>query len=414
MCPSVTPRDSTLTALWPLNGDARDLINGLNGTFMNNPSFVTGYVGQAVQCSFDVFIMLPYIEFYSRSFTIELWFYRTYFDNASMGLFAECASLNASHCLHLEIQTNSVLYMGFFLNDGQGSTSLVDNQWYHVAFVYDYTHRQRLIYLNGLMETMSYGSDNAVSPYLGQSGNASIGNVINFGNFFVGNIDQVSITYRVKTADEILDDASLVAYYSFDCGSTLDSGPNLLHGNAAEQTMVTGRVKDALFFNSSNAFFQTPAFLAFGIANQSFSISLWMKPLSLVGVLVHVSNQSIGDGWCVPMLGFNSSGILVAQVPFSSVTESLVGVNVWTHVVQTFSATNGLRLYINGTLRSASSVASVSPPYQPMYVTVASQRSGGADCMSGSIALRSYAGAIDELRIHNREINVSEICMLSS
>ena len=414
MCPSVIPRDSTLTALWPLNGDARDLINGLNGTLMNNPSFVTGYVGQAVQCSFNVFIMLPYIDLYRRSFTIELWFYRTYFNNTSMSMFGDCASSNASHCLHLQIQQNSLLYMGFFQNDCQGSTFIVNNQWYHAAFVYDYTHQQRRIYLNGLIEPISSGSDNSVSPYLGQSGNASIGNTMSFDNFFVGNIDQVSITYRVKTADEILDDASLVAYYSFDCGSTLDSGPNLLHGNAAEQTMVTGRVNDALFFNSSNAFFQTPAFLAFGVANQSFSISLWMKPLSLMGVLVHVSNQSTGNGWCVPMLGFNSSGTLVAQVPFSSVTESLVGVNVWTHVVQTFSVTNGLRLYINGTLRSASSAAAVSPPYQPVYVTIASQRSGGADCLSGPIALRSYAGAIDELRIHNREINVSEICMLSS
>ena len=77
-----------------------------------------------------------------------------------------------------------------------------------------------------------------------------------------------------KTAKEILDDASLVAYYSFDCGSTLDSGPNLLHDYASGQTTVTGQVNSALQFDSSNGYFQTSGFTALGISNHSFSISL--------------------------------------------------------------------------------------------------------------------------------------------
>ena len=50
------------------------------------------------------------------------------------------------------------------------------------------------------------------------------------------------------------------------------------------------------------------------------------------------------------LLGFNSAGMLVAQVSSSVMASSTLPLNVWTHVIQTFSVINDLRLYINGTL----------------------------------------------------------------
>jgi hypothetical protein len=97
--------------------------------------------------------------------------------------------------------------------------------------------------------------------------------------------DHVSITYRAKTSNEILDDASPVAYYSFDCGSTLDTGPNLLHGHANGQTTVAGQINEAIEFNSSTAYFQASGFTALGTSNKSFSISLWIKPYCMPTVL---------------------------------------------------------------------------------------------------------------------------------
>ena len=251
--------------------------------------------------------------------------------------------------------------------------------------------------------------------FLGQSDDAFIGYVNGYNSdHFVGYINHVSITHRAKSAAEILNDATLLAYYSFDCGSTLDSGLNLQHGFAIGQSTVTGRVKDALLFNSSTAYFQTPGFLAFGTANQSFSISLWLRPLNQSGVIMHLSNQSTGDAWCVPLLGFNPSGNLVAHLSSSNITGPVLGLNVWTHVVQTFSVAHGLQLYLNGTLFRSSSAAALSAPYQPIYVTVASRRSGGSTCMWGSIVCGPYAGVIDELRLFNRELSPTEILLLSS
>jgi hypothetical protein len=128
--------------------------------------------------------------------------------------------------------------------------------------------------LNGLLENFILLNPGGAHLFTGQSGNVEIAGVSVFNRYFFGYIDHVSVTYRAETAKEILDDASLVVYYLFDYGSTLDSGPNLLHGFPTGQTTVSGRVNNALEFDSSNGYFQASGFTGLGISNHSFSISL--------------------------------------------------------------------------------------------------------------------------------------------
>jgi hypothetical protein len=71
-CPSSLPIDQTLTALWSLDGDADDLMNRYNGMLIGSPSFVSRYVGQAIQRGINTYVMIPHIDFYQRSFTVEL------------------------------------------------------------------------------------------------------------------------------------------------------------------------------------------------------------------------------------------------------------------------------------------------------------------------------------------------------
>lgn len=251
--------------------------------------------------------------------------------------------------------------------------------------------------------------------YLGQSGNVTIGNIETFNFKFVGYIDHVSITYRAKTPVEVLDDATLLAYYSFDCGSTYDSGPNLLHAHAVATFIVPGRVNDAILFNTSAAYFQAPAITALGITNQSFSFSFWIKPLRVLGVLIHLSNTSASNDWCSTILGFSSSGYIIAQVSGVTLTGPTLPLNVWTHVVHTYSVTNGIRLYVNGTL-SGSSGGNIGRqgPDMPVYLNVANQLSEIVSCSWGNIGSGSFNGVINEFRVYSREVNSSEICMLSS
>jgi hypothetical protein len=69
-------------------------------------------------------------------------------------------------------------------------------------------------------------------------------------------IDQVSLVMRTKTESEILDDATLVCWHSFDGGSYDDSGSLGLNGTAANVTIVNGRVNQAINFTSDLSYYQ--------------------------------------------------------------------------------------------------------------------------------------------------------------
>jgi hypothetical protein len=70
----------------------------------------------------------------------------------------------------------------------------------------------------------------------------------------------------------------------------------------------------------------------------------------------------LGTGSCLGMWGLTSSGVVTVNV-VNSVSNTAVGAtasaalqtNVWTHIAQTFSVTNGTRLFINGALVATTS-----------------------------------------------------------
>ena len=96
----------------------------------------------------------------------------------------------------------------------------------------------------------------------------------------------------------------------------------------------------------------------------------------------------------------------------------ILTINTWTHVVETFSLTNGLRLYVNGTLyASVPGISTYLASGVQNYLTVASTLTASIQttfCTStGVLRLGSYNGAVDELRVYNRELTAEESCTLS-
>ncbi|CAF4162531.1 unnamed protein product, partial [Adineta steineri] len=69
-------------------------------------------------------------------------------------------------------------------------------------------------------------------------------------------IDQVSLTMSAKSAGDILNDATLASWHSFDCEITHDSGPNKLQGKAVDVTLASGKVNQALKFSLSSSYYQ--------------------------------------------------------------------------------------------------------------------------------------------------------------
>jgi hypothetical protein len=223
----------------------------------------------------------------------------------------------------------------------------------------------------------------------------------------------------VKSPCEILNDASLIAHFTFD-NNYNDVGPNSMIGTYNPQgnsglSFISGRVNQSLNFNSWNSYFQSCGFYALG-QNQSYSIAMWVQPSYQSGTLFHLSSTATGSGgWCLPMIGFSSNGSIVVQT-WNGSTVSIMGpilpINTWTHIVQTYSSTNGLRLYINGGLYGSAPVNTFSSSSLTMCVLLAS--SGlGTNCQTGLISMGSYSGAIDEFYVYNRELNALEVCPLA-
>jgi hypothetical protein len=140
-----------------------------------------------------------------------------------------CQAITTSSCMYL-MTRQSRTYFAFYANDCWGQTVLLINHWYHFAFVYDYTVMTQYIYLNGILECTHTSS----GPFLATSGAFTIGAINNTGSvpasFWTGYLDQMAYVSRAKNSTEILWDATLIAYYSFDGGSYYDSGPNKING----------------------------------------------------------------------------------------------------------------------------------------------------------------------------------------
>jgi len=185
--------------------------------------------------------------------------------------------------------------------------------------------------------------------------------------------------------------------------------------------MLSGHFAQALSFSgSSSSYFQINDLTSLGISNRSFSISLWIQPVSPSGVLVHVSSNSSGLGWCLPFIGFATNGSIVAQILNSNGVISVLGsftpvsTSTWSHIVQTWSSTNGLRLYIDNILVASSFSLATTYTASALsnYLTLGNSLNGGT-CDQGQIgSFTPYQGDMDDFRVYSRELNAADVCTL--
>ncbi|CAF3747170.1 unnamed protein product [Rotaria sordida] len=372
---------SNLLAQWQFDNNLlEDVTNSITSSAKSS-TFVAGYVNQAVSFGANVNQSLRSspINLTAMSFTIDAWIYPT------------------------ELALTVIFILVFFCDDCQGNAIIPINDWTHVAFVFEINSLTQSIYLNGNPDA----NRRATGSFQGSSDNVTVGNIplLNFysgSNYFQRMIDKLAITSRDKSACEILEEATLVAYFSFNSGVELiDSGPNSL-----------SVVRQSVSFVSTDL-------TSLGITNRAFSISLWIQPQNLSGILVHVSSNSSGLGWCVPFLGFTTNGSIIAQISNTAI-RSAVGplislAPVWSHIVETWSSTNRLRLYVNNVLVASTIVMATSYTASsvPNYVTLANSLSGAGVCSSGLLgSMDPYNGDIDELKIYSRELTAADICTL--
>lgn len=346
--------------------------------------------------------------------------------------------MTTGQCLELSIR-NKRLYFNFYNQNVMGATMLAvgTSKWYHVAFVYDYNLMEQSIYLDGVLDGTTWGSMSVPGPFKGTTTDTFIGQASGL-SYFHGYIDSLQISRGAKTACEILNDAILTAYYSFDNGIfNLDLSNNYINGYSNGLSTVSGRVSEAYLFQGTTAYFRSTAFTAYS-TSESFSVALWVKPYSIAGgTLIHLSTSISGAGTaCFDLLGFSTTGQLIANLydtyvccagtcscHFSnSIGGPVMAINTWVHIVLTYSSSNGMALYVNGTLRTYNDGFSSFPSNiyaftSRPYMIVGSPTTTGTiptGCLVATPALSPapYQGLIDELRIYSRELTLAEICSL--
>ena len=309
-----------------------------------------------------------------------------------------------------------------FVDDLSGTTTLLTDRWYHVAFVYDYSISTQLLYLDGNLE-----SSQISNKYQGASRTLTIG-AVKTGptDFFSGYIDQISLVTSIKSASEIFYDATFVFYYSFDTSPYMDAGLWNLTGLDAGITPAigTGRINDAASFTAANKSFLIGGLGVLGSSSQSYSMALWIKPTSVSGgSIVYVSkcNTNCGSNWCMPFIGLTSSGRIVIQSWSSTSGGTLVSLtgpalftNIWTHIVYTYNPANGMRLYLNGILFQQSSAFSSMGSGSSNYVYLGNFPLTTCTQTSGIISATQYYGIVDEYYLYARELTATEITTLAN
>ena len=394
----------------------------VNGAWYS-PSTITGHGASLLLNASQVqFLTMnePFLDLSNCSWTFELWIYAQSLSNTSdYPLIGQCQSKSIGLCLHLIIR-NQKVHFGFYHDDLSGLQSLVALRWYHLAFVFDCNIRSQSIYIDGLLDTSHQSSDS----YQGSQGNLTIGFPASLSTntraYYNGLIDQVSHIGRSKTANEILRDATLTAYFSFDNRSTLDGGPLGINGSRSGSTNFTAsQISGALQIkNVRDSYFRLSGLVLLGRINQSYSLAIWIRPSVLKNsTIIHVSAGSTGFGWCVPMLTLTSSGHLRAM-SWSGVAVTIMGppvaLNHWTHAAVTYSSNNGLRLYANGTLRNSSLPFSFVASGTANYLFLGSSLTGTSACGGSPSYSGQYAGLVDEFRVYSRELSSTDVFALAN
>ncbi|CAF4190164.1 unnamed protein product, partial [Adineta steineri] len=220
---------------------------------------------------------------------------------------------------------------------------------------------------------------------------------------------------NARSSHDILNDATLASWHSFDNGITYDSGPNKLQGTAVDVTLAPGKEDQGLNFNLSSSYYQISGYVLLGVESSSFSMSLWIQRTSTgEGTLVHYSTETDGQGWCTVPIGFSSTGNIIATAwaPDNQVTGPVLSINTWTHIATTYSPTNGLILYVNGASVGGTGAQSNGAPIEVVILTLGNSLSGGG-CNSQSIATGTFSGYLDEFRVYSRELSATEVAVLS-
>jgi len=297
------------------------------------------------------------------------------------------------------------------ISDMDAGTAIEPGKWYQLTFVHDGTNDK--IFINGIL-----ANSKAVSGDLNPANTPlSIGyNVIDGGNWFDGDIDDVAILNTALSDADILTAytasstfpgilGNQVADYAFS-GNNNDG--TILHNNAKGTASLAtdqfGWANNAAYFNGSDSLYadNSPQ-----LNSAATTIAFWVNPdeLPATGEAFLVCN----GGWQQRLkISLPSHGKVVFTTNSTSGISDMdagdgheLAVKTWTHLAFVHDGTND-RIYINGVLANSKAVSGdLNPASTPFGI--------GYNSVDHS---NFFKGSIDNVLVFNEALGDSAIAAL--
>ncbi len=252
--------------------------------------------------------------------------------------------------------------------------------------------------------------------------------------YFNGIIDDVRVYNRALSAAEIAAlytqnetkvNASqnskmtegLVGLWSFDGPDVSGATVYDRSGNARNSTLTgspapaIGKVGQGMNFTGSGQYTTASGFSEAGTSNRDYTFAAWVRPNSgeTDGNIIHMSSRADALGWCLPPMAivsgyargysWNGGGVSVTGT-------STISSGVWTHIVNTWDASGGLKIYVNGSLENTTSQATYIASGLSNYLWLAYS--------TGSCAgdAGDFDGSLDDVRVYSRSLTAAEVYRL--
>ncbi|MFA7231627.1 MAG: LamG domain-containing protein, partial [Victivallaceae bacterium] len=281
-----------------------------------------------------------------------------------------------------------------------------DGQWHHAVLTIARNDKMSL-YLDGTLKAnvdvsavASVNAQNNYNLYLGRS---------HYGQYFAGTIDEVKIFSSALTEQEVFDEYAAVLNLHFNerqDSTVADDSIYSNDGTVSSGSWTNGKSGSCLNFTggydsfsvtdsssldlSSEISVETWFYpTAYGSGYATFPVSKWARyNTSTANFTMYFFGATAGSNYKKICFAANAGGTWKTVSP----TYSIDQLNTWYHIVWTYSATNGGKLYVNG-VSQGSAVGSGSLYINNSNVVIGDQ----------------VQGKIDEVKIFNKALSEDEV-----
>ena len=197
----------------------------------------------------------------------------------------------------------------------------------------------------------------------------------------------------------------LVASYSFEEGTGAtanDSSGNNNQGTLSNATWTaSGKYGKALSFNGTSSIVNIADAASLRLTS-AMTVEAWVNPTAAGNVWRTVVMKEVTGDLAYALYANEDVDVPAAYVRIGSASRrvggaSALSLNTWTHLAATY-ASGALRIYVNGALVSTQAgTGTIASSTLPLRI--------GGNTIWGEY----FAGSIDEVRIYNRALSVTEI-----